>query len=157
VEAQQNNSNSLLWWTKRLIALRKRYQAFGRGTLEFLHPANRKILAFVRRLKDEQILVVANLSRFVQHVELDLSSAKGCVPVELFGRAMFPPIGQTLYPLSLGPHAFYWFELEAREEHQHATAAGQPEPIVVHVPTTKLGFLHTQTREAAEPALQAYL
>src|SRR5438045_7202467 len=81
VEAQQNNPNSLLWWMKRIIALRKRYQAFGRGTLEFLHPANRKILAFVRRYGDEQILVVANLSRFVQHVELDLSAAKGWVTV----------------------------------------------------------------------------
>src|SRR5437764_4669872 len=112
VEAQQNNTNSLLWWMKRLIALRKRFQAFGRGSFELLHPANRKILAFVRRYHDEQILVVANLSRFVQHVELDLSSSRGAVPIELFGRANFPPVGQALYPLTLGPHAFYWFELE---------------------------------------------
>src|SRR5437773_2487626 len=65
VEAQQNNPNSLLWWIKRLIALRRRFQAFGRGTLDFLHPENRKILAFLRRYEDECILVVANLSRFV--------------------------------------------------------------------------------------------
>src|SRR5439155_8068207 len=139
VEAQQNNSNSLLWWTKRLIALRKRYQAFGRGALEFLHPANRKILAFVRRLKDEQILVVANLSRFVQHVELDLSTACGCVPVELFGRALFPPVGQAPYPLSLGPHAFYWFELEARKDQPVPSAAAPSEPTLVQVPVTKPG------------------
>src|SRR4029078_2568177 len=75
VEAQQNNPNSLLWWMKRLIALRNGYQAFGRGTLEFLHPANRKILAFVRKYNDEEILVVANLSRFVQNVSLHLSAA----------------------------------------------------------------------------------
>ena len=157
VEAQQNNPNSLLWWMKRLIALRKRYQAFGRGTLEFLHPANRKILAFVRRYGDEQILVVANLSRFVQHVELDLSAAKGCVPVELFGRALFPPVGQAPYPLSLGPHAFYWFELEAREDQPAGSAAEPAEPTLVQVPVTKLGFLHSQARELVEPALQAYL
>src|SRR5689334_24336325 len=142
VEAQQNNPNSLLWWTKRLIALRKRFQAFGRGTLEFLHPANRKILAFIRRFRDEQILVVANLSRFVQHVELDLSASRGCVPVELFGRAMFPPIGEGRYPLSLGPHAFYWFELEQRQEQQAAAAAAPPvEPVTIQVPATKLAFL----------------
>ena len=77
VEAQQNNPHSLLWWMKRLIALRKRFKAFGRGTLEFLHPDNHKVLAFVRRYQDECVLVLANLSRFVQGVELDLSPYKG--------------------------------------------------------------------------------
>jgi maltose alpha-D-glucosyltransferase/alpha-amylase len=157
VEAQQNNPNSLLWWTKRLIALRKRYQAFGRGSLEFLQPANRKILAFVRRYRDEQILVVANLSRFVQHVELDLSAARGSVPVELFGRAEFPPVGQGLYPLSLGPHAFYWFELEPPKPAQVAATATPTEPQTVRVPVTRLNFLHSQARETIEPMMQEYL
>lgn len=112
VEAQQNNTNSLLWWMKRLIALRKRYQAFGRGTLEFLQPANRKILAFLRRYKNETILVIANLSRFVQHVELDLSRWQNMVPIEMFGRNAFPRIGKQPYPLSLAPHGFIWFALE---------------------------------------------
>jgi maltose alpha-D-glucosyltransferase/alpha-amylase len=155
VEAQNNNPNSLLWWMKRLIALRKRFQAFGRGTLEFLHPLNRKILAFVRRYKDEQILVVANLSRFVQHVELDLTAARGYVPVELFGRTEFPPIAATPYPLTLGPHAFYWFELEAAQA--PAVVTGPAEPRVVNVPVTKLGFLHSQAKAQIEPALQDYL
>lgn len=83
VEAQQNNPHSLLWWMKRLIALRKRYRAFGRGSIEFLQANNPKILAFVRRTTDETILVVANLSRYVQYVELDLSAHKGLTPVEL--------------------------------------------------------------------------
>src|SRR6266545_4647804 len=74
VEAQQDNPNSLLWWMKRLVALRKRYRAFGRGTIEFLHPHNRKILAFLRRHQDEAVFVVANLSRFAQSVDLDLSA-----------------------------------------------------------------------------------
>src|SRR5262245_24473559 len=156
VEAQQNNANSLLWWMKRLIALRRRYQAFGRGTLEFLHPANRKILAFIRRYHDEQILVVANLSRFVQHVELDLSAARGSVPVELFGRTMFPAVGNHPYPLSLGPHAFFWFELEPPKV-EHVPAAAPAEPAVVQVPVTKIGFLHSQAREFIEPTLQTYL
>ncbi|HEY8475470.1 MAG TPA: maltose alpha-D-glucosyltransferase [Chloroflexota bacterium] len=112
VEAQQNNPHSLLWWMKRLIALRKRFKAFGRGSLEFLYPDNRKILAFVRRYQEETVLVVANLSRFVQYAELDLSAFKGMVPVEAFGRTPFPPIGDRPYFLTLGPHAFYWFSLE---------------------------------------------
>src|SRR3989440_4382722 len=91
VEAQQNNPSSLLWWMKRLIALRKRFQAFGRGTIEFLRPANPKVLAFVRRYRNELVLVVANLSRFVQHLELDLSAHAGLVPEGLFGRRPVPP------------------------------------------------------------------
>ncbi|MGE3804830.1 MAG: maltose alpha-D-glucosyltransferase [Gemmataceae bacterium] len=112
VEAQQNNPSSLLWWMKRLMALRKRYKAFGRGTLEFLKPSNRKILAFLRRLGDECLLIVANLSRFVQYVELDLSEFQGQMPVEMFGRVAFPPIGQLPYLLTLGPHSFYWFKIQ---------------------------------------------
>ncbi len=123
VETQQNNPHSLLWWMKRLIALRKRHRAFGRGTLEFLHPSNRKVLAFIRRYEDEQLLVVANLSRFVQYVELDLSAFKGLSPVELFGRTPFPPIGELPYLLTLGPHAFYWFSLERAPAADAAAAA----------------------------------
>jgi maltose alpha-D-glucosyltransferase/alpha-amylase len=159
VEAQNNNPNSLLWWMKRLIALRKRYQAFSRGTLEMLHPANRKVLAFVRKYKDEQILVVANLSRFVQHVELDLSAAKGASPVELFGRTQFPTVAQGHYPLTLGPHAFYWFELEPPEPQPVAAIAAPAavEPPTVFVAEGKLGFLRSQAREQIEPAIAAYL
>jgi maltose alpha-D-glucosyltransferase/alpha-amylase len=111
VEAQQNNPSSLLWWMKRLIALRKKSQAFGRGSIEFLRPANPKVLAFVRRYDDERILVVANLSRFVQHAELDLREYRGATLEELFGRSRFPPAGDAPYPLTLGPHGFYWFAL----------------------------------------------
>ncbi|MGH7443542.1 MAG: putative maltokinase, partial [Longimicrobiales bacterium] len=111
VEAQQSNPSSLLWWTKRLIALRKRFKAFGRGTIEFLYPDNRKVLAFVRRYENECMLVVANLSRFSQYVQLDLSHVRGSIPVELFGRSEFPPVGTEPYVLTLGPHGFYWFSL----------------------------------------------
>ena len=111
VETQQNNRYSMLWWMKRLIAMRKRYKAFGRGTLEFLYPDNHRVLAFIRRYQDEVILVIANLSRFVQYAGLDLSAFKGNAPVELFGRAEFPPITESPYFLTLGPHSFYWFLL----------------------------------------------
>ncbi|HEX9871671.1 MAG TPA: maltose alpha-D-glucosyltransferase, partial [Candidatus Tectomicrobia bacterium] len=113
VEAQQRNSPSLLWWTRRLIALRKRYLAFGRGRLELLHPNNRRVLAFLRRYQEEQILVVANLSRFTQYVELDLSAFRGLAVFELFGRTAFPPIDERPYVLTLAPYAFHWFALEA--------------------------------------------
>jgi maltose alpha-D-glucosyltransferase/alpha-amylase len=112
VEAQQQNPNSLLWWMKRTMTLRKRHQAFGRGTLQFLQPENRKILAFIRHYEQENILVVANLSRFPQPALLDLSPFQHHMPVELFGRATFPPITAEPYFLTLAPHAAFWFSLE---------------------------------------------
>lgn len=112
VETQRANPNSLLNWMKRLIATRKQFQAFGKGDFEFLHPENRKVLAFVRTYEDEQILVVANLSRFVQTVELNLSDHAGRVPMEIFGRTEFPVIGECPYFLSLAPYACHWFALK---------------------------------------------
>ncbi len=114
VETQHQNPHSLLSWMKRVIALRKRHRAFGRGTLELLRPENRKILAFVRRYESEQILVIANLSRFLQTVELDLSEWKGMVPMELFGSTDLPVIGEAPYFLTLGPHSFFWFSLQPK-------------------------------------------
>jgi maltose alpha-D-glucosyltransferase / alpha-amylase len=113
VEAQQQNPSSLLWWTKRLIALRKRHPVFGSGELEFLSCSNPKVLAFIRRDQRQQVLVVANLSRFVQPAEIDLPRFKGATPIELFGTTRFPPIGDQPYFLTLAPHSFYWFGLEA--------------------------------------------
>src|SRR5205807_2702421 len=112
VEAQQRNSNSLFWWMKRALTLRKRYQAFGRGSFHFLHPENRKILAFVRRYDHEVILVVANLSRFPQPVYLDLSEYANTVPIELFGQTEFPVVSDKPYFLTLTPHAAVWFTLK---------------------------------------------
>jgi maltose alpha-D-glucosyltransferase/alpha-amylase len=112
VENQQQNPTSLLWWTKRLIALRKRFLAFGRGTMEFLGPKNSRVLAFIREHGDERVLVVANLSRFSQCAELDLAKYKGSTPVELFGKTSFPAVREDAYVVTLGPHGFYWFSLE---------------------------------------------
>lgn len=112
VEAQENNSHSLLWWMKRLIGLRKRFRAFSRGSLRFLNPLNRRVLSFLRENGDERVLVVANLSRFVQYVELDLEEFKDQIPIELFGGTRFPPIGSSPYFLTLGPHSFLWFEIQ---------------------------------------------
>ncbi len=114
VTTQQNNSHSLLWWMKRLIALRKQFKGFGRGTLEFLQPENRRVLAFFRHFEDQSVLVVANLSRFVQGVQLDLPSHRGMTPVEMFGKSELPPIGNQPYFLSLSPYGFYWLSLERR-------------------------------------------
>ena len=119
VAAQLDNPESLLWWVRRLIALRKRYPVFGHGSIEMLSPDNHRVLAFLRRDRSsgpdrpsQQVLVVANLSRHPQYVELDLSEFRGMRPVELFGQTSFPPIGELPYLLTLGPHAFYWLALE---------------------------------------------
>jgi len=111
VEAQQRVPGSLLNWMKRLIRVRRAHRVFGRGTLEFLHPENRRVLAYLREHEGTSVLCVANLSRFAQYVELDLGRFGGRVPVELIGRVHFPAIGELPYLLTLGPHDFFWFEL----------------------------------------------
>jgi maltose alpha-D-glucosyltransferase/alpha-amylase len=134
VETQQNNPHSLLWWMKRAIAQRKQWRALGRGSIEFLYPENRRVLAFVRAYGEENVLVVANLSRFAQGAELDLSRFQGMVLQELFGKSQFPAIGDRPYFISLGPHAFYWFALQLREaarEALRADGAGEPPVIAI--------------------------
>jgi maltose alpha-D-glucosyltransferase / alpha-amylase len=152
VEVQQSSPHSLLWWTKRLIAMRKRYRAFGRGTMEFLLPENRKILAFVRRFEEETILVVANLSRLVQVFELDLGEFRGMVPVELSGGTHFPEIGDRPYFLNLGPFAFYWFSLERQTT--EATVVEETPSIGAR---TLAEVFAERNRAALERALIRYL
>jgi len=111
VEAQSRDPNSLLSWTKRMLAVRKTSRAFGRGSRRFLRPGNRKILVYLREFGDDTILCVANLSRSAQPVELNLSSFKGRVPMEMLGRTAFPPIGELPYLLTISAYGFYWFKL----------------------------------------------
>jgi len=116
VEAQQSDQASLLTWMRNMIALRKLFRVFGRGTLEFLNPSNRKILAYVRQYEGEQILCVANLSRFAQPVDLDLHTLEGMVPVEMLGYVEFPAITRQPYRLTLAPYGFFWLELHRAAE-----------------------------------------
>ncbi|HEV3429556.1 MAG TPA: putative maltokinase, partial [Paraburkholderia sp.] len=112
VEAQTRDPHSLLNWTRRMLATRRAKQAFGRGTIRFLRPANRKILAYLREMPGEpSILCVANLSRAPQAVELDLSEFAGTAPVEMTADSVFPPIGQLPYLLTFPPYGFLWFLL----------------------------------------------
>jgi maltose alpha-D-glucosyltransferase/alpha-amylase len=141
---------------KRLIYLRKRFRAFGRGTLEMLHPANRKVLAFLRSYERENVLVVANLSRFAQYVEIDLSAFKGLTPVELFGRNEFPRVGDKPYFLTLGPHAFYWFSLENRAPVEVAGAGAGAEPPAVVVGEKWEEVFEGPPRDSLEEALVKY-
>ncbi|TXK26307.1 maltose alpha-D-glucosyltransferase [Pontibacter qinzhouensis] len=115
VDTQEHNPNSLLWWTRRIINMRKRYKAFGRGTIKFLSPSNSKVLAFVREYQDETILVIANLSRFAEAVELDLHEYKGRIPMEVFSKNKFPVIKDDSYLFTVGTHGYYWFELQPQE------------------------------------------
>jgi len=114
VEAQERDGSSLLQWMRNIIGLRKLFQAFGLGDLAFIEPVNRKVLAYLRRYEGDTILCVANLSRSVQPVELDLSAFAGFTPVEMIGYTDFPVVGHAPYFLSLGPYGFYWFELQRR-------------------------------------------
>ena len=159
VEAQERYPFSLLNWMKRLVALRKQHRVFGRGSLEFVYPANRKVLAYLRRDAHETILVVANLSRSLQPVELDLSAYAGLIPVEMTGVTEFPRITDRPYFLTLNPYGSYWFSL------QHApmqmmqvpprTAENPNEALAASLPALLVGvdwegFLSTGTRGTLE-------
>ncbi len=122
VEAQLENPHSLLWWMRRMLALRKRWRALGEGKCEFLQPDNHKVLCYILRHENETVLVVANLSRFTQPVALDLSGFKQMMPVELFGRTQFPVITDAPYFLTLGPHNFFWFSIEPKPAEKAAVA-----------------------------------
>ncbi len=114
-ESEEHDPASLLHWTRNMIRLRRLFRVFGRGTIDFLQPANRAVLAYIRRYEDDDaILCVANLARNVQPVHLDLSAFEGLVPVEILGYTEFPAIGADPYFLTLGPYGFYWFELQHR-------------------------------------------
>ncbi len=159
VEAQQNNPSSLLWWTKRLIGQRRLHKAFGRGSIEFLHPENRRILAFIREFEDERILVVANLCRFVQYVELDLTAYAGTVPVELFGGTPFPRIGNAPYMLTLSPHAIYWFAISPQPALQAERPAlpGRADAAEIWTNRDRESFFVEPGIRQLEAALKQYL
>jgi maltose alpha-D-glucosyltransferase/alpha-amylase len=116
VEAQTRDRSSLLNWMKRMLQVRRSSQAFGRGTLRFIRPGNRRVLVYLRQYGGDTILCVANLARSAQPVELDLAEHKGAVPIEMLGRAAFPPIGELPYLLTLPGYAFYWFRLSREAE-----------------------------------------
>lgn len=129
VQAQQANRSLLLEWMRRIIALRKRHRALSRGSMVFVPSDNRKILAFVREYEGERVLMVGNLARFAQGVNLGLQQYAGCTPVEMFGQASFPPIGEAPYFLSLAPHAFYWFNLQSPPPGPHLPVPLALQPV----------------------------
>ncbi len=150
VEAQQSNPASLLWWMKRLLAKRKEHRLFGRGSIDFISGDNPRVLAFVRAFEGESVLVVANLSRFVQCARLNLEKLKGTVPIELFGRMKFPEVGEQPYFVSLGAHDFYWLALDRP---QISDAVERP-PLVAKSDWTEL--LAPQRRTELGRQLLAY-
>src|SRR5690606_3667585 len=146
VEAQQRDPHSLLNWTRRMLAIRRQHQAFGRGSLKFLYPGNRKILAYLRILDEKTILCVANLSHATQAVELDLSDYDGQVPVEMLGGTPFPTVGELTYLLTLPPYGFYWFDLstDASPPSWHTTAPEQMSELVTLVLRGRTGYQMTE-------------
>lgn len=157
VEAQLGNPHSLLWWMRRLLALRKRWRALGEGRCTFLQPENRRILAYTLTYESETVLVVANLSRFVQYVELDLSAYRQAIPVELFGRTEFPPVGDKPYFLTLGPHSFFWFSLASPSQIQAAVTGPAVVNRTLSVDESWKELVGEEKRASLESLLPDYL
>jgi len=158
-EAMSTNPSSLLWWMRRMIALRKQHGALSRGSIEFLDPDNHKVLAFLRQgpdpeEQDDHLLVVANLSRHAQCVELDLSRYSGRVPVELFGHTQFARIGELPYYLTLAPYGVYWFQLEPTSPPQ---TEGQPKVPALDFTTDWKEVLAPRRARQLQGALTRFL
>ncbi|HKO89492.1 MAG TPA: maltose alpha-D-glucosyltransferase [Burkholderiales bacterium] len=146
VESQARNPSSLLNWTRRMIGVRKGYKAFGRGTLSFLEPGNRKVLVYLREYKDETMLCITNLSRFPQAAEIELGRFEGRVPVEIIGRTSFPPIGKLPYLVTLPGYGYYVFRLatDAAPPNWHeARLADRELPTLVMIEGLKTFFAHS--------------
>jgi maltose alpha-D-glucosyltransferase/alpha-amylase len=150
VEAQSRSLSSLLSATKRLISVRKSTLAFGRGTMTFIRPVNRSVLAYVRQYGDEVILCVANLSRSAQATELDLSAWKDRVPLEMLGRTRFPAIGELPYMITLAPYGFYWFQLRERDKSERIAPSVVPEFETLVVPLGATWVSLARTRSVFE-------
>ena len=158
VEAQSRDPHSLLSWTRRMLGIRKRHQAFGRGSLRLIYPSNRHVLAYLREFTPEGgspqvLLCVANVSRAAQPVELDLSSFEGHVPVEMIGGSAFPPIGKLPYLLTLPPYGFYWFTLSTQAQ-MPPWYVQPPEPLPDFATLVLRNGIGDLTREPARSSLQ---
>jgi len=150
VEAQSRSLSSLLSATKRLISVRKSTLAFGRGSMTFIRPVNRAVLAYVRKLGEEVILCVANLSRSAQATELDLSAWKDRIPLEMLGRTRFPAIGELPYMITLAPYGFYWFQLRERDKSDPVAPSIVPEFETLVVPLGATWVSLARTRSVFE-------
>lgn len=161
VEAQQRDPHSLLNWTRRMLAKRQQTHVFGRGSLRFLFPGNRKILAYLREYEGVALLCVANLSDASQPVELNLPLMAGRVPIELLGGTAFPTIGELPYLLTLPPYGFYWFDLStsASPPVWHASAPEQVPDYVTLVWRSRAShpFTEDTRRQLAQDVLPQYL
>ena len=154
VEAQQRSQSSLLNWIKRMIAVRQRKPLFGRGEIELLYPRNRKVFSYLRRMDDEAVLCIANLSRQAQAAEIDLSEFAGRVPVEMTGQSAFPPVGELPYLLTLPAYGFYWFELtQGKEAPAWHVPHSQMLPDFLTL-TTRDGRLSTALKDANVPQFE---
>ena len=160
VEAQRRSATSLLNWTRQLISIVKAHRAFGRGSLRFYQPVNRKVLAYLRIHEDQTVLCVANLSPSAQPVELGLGEFKGRVPIELMGRCHFPPIGELPYFLTLPAYGVFWFLLADRSapDWQQPTVATLPDFLTLVAPEGWASLLKAPVRTQLElQILPAYL
>jgi maltose alpha-D-glucosyltransferase/alpha-amylase len=152
VEAQSKTPASLYNWMRRMIAIRRSSQAFGRGTLRFLYPSNRKVLAYIREHEGERILCVVNVSRAPQAVELDLSEFNGATPMEMTGGTNFPRVGELPYLLTLPAYGFYWFQLSAAAVQDESRYGPGPQPELFTLVLTEglRSLLEGRERDAIE-------
>ena len=91
-------------------------------------PTNRKVLAFVRRLRGRAASWSSPTCRASSSTSSSTCRAftrRRCRS-SCSARRRFPPIGELPYLLTLGPHAFYWFAHRAADVTEDADDVGFP-------------------------------
>lgn len=155
VQNQQRNPSSFLWWIKRLIAITKRYLPFSRGSITFLNTKNPKVLGFIREFQEDKILVIVNLAKSSQFVQLDLAGYTGIIPVEIFSGNKFPQIREDPYTLTLGPHDYYWFQI--LEKNTISSEDFLKEIPLFKQKNSKISFVNSEDGKKIEEILLSYI
>lgn len=157
VETQEENPSSLIWWLKNTIAMRKRLNVFGRGDIKFVESTNAKVLAFVRSLENERVVVVANLSQFSQATTLDLSEYKDCDITEVFSQNRFRSVEDNEYHITIGPYGYFWFQVDKREPIEAVGGGSELSLLKTNVSWEKIFNNYNEVRVFERKLLQPFM
>ena len=95
VEAQQNDQDSILSFYKKLIAMRKMYPVIAEGEISFLETGTDRVLAYQRKLGEQQIVVFCNLDGEKRTVKADGAWRGDPVLLENYEARQMDPEGET--------------------------------------------------------------
>lgn len=112
VSQQIKDPVSLYNLIKRMIAIRKQHKVFGRGEFKWagLTEDNLAIAAYWRRLQDDQVLAVHNLSERPQLAAIQMPHTSAKTGIDLLSDEEFNTIKDNVLTLNLSPYQYFWIK-----------------------------------------------